>query len=952
MTVASVTSFVDCLNQYGLLKRSQLDEVAGDLQRRFPEPRALAAELLRRGWLTAFQVNQVLRGKAAELVLGSYILTERLGEGGMGEVYKARHQKLERIAALKLIRKDKADNDEAVRRFRREIEAVSQLSHPNIVAAYDAGQAGDILFFAMEFVEGTDLSRHVRERGPLPIPTACSYIRQAASGLAHAHERGMVHRDIKPANLLLTQDGGVVKIADLGLARWKRSANDESSTKALTRDGAVLGTLDYVAPEQAMDSHAADIRADLYSLGCSFYFLLTGRVPYPGGEAIEKLYRHRYEEPTPLEQVRHEIPPAVTTVVRKLMAKQPEQRYPTPAELAADLTVVLEGGSLSQLSVSPPVSDQTHLDGRPPNNQRGPVAADMPLAASTDPGVADTGQPPRRKRRRWISGLAAAVVLLGGLALLAKTLLPDSATPTHPVLNVKSTSPPTRLKATVPATSRPTEKVTGRYVARHSREESILATLAANRLPCLDGKWYVLGPFDNADKQAFNAEFGPEQGVVLTQTYSGKGGKTISWQVWPDFQPGDMNVLPGSHEHSCFYLYHSIPSEQPVTLPVAFGSSDALRVWLNGRSLLARNVNRPALPDQDQVTLDLQRGENRLLLKICISLARTLEVCVLPSLPAPLQALHGDRLQQEFARLTIKETRRFSSSHANIVNSLALSKDGRFALTAGGDKYFMFWDAATGQVIRKIEHPGEPIHAIVFSPDAKRALTAHGAMKGSDRTLRLWDLSTGSEVRRFDGHTDLVTGAAISADGNRALSGSWDGTLRLWDVETGKQLQLYRLMPTAYVTCVALSADGTQALAGCQDRTIRVWDLQGNREIGRLLGHTDKVLTVDLSRDGKQAVSGGWDRSVRLWDVEKATELRRFDGHQNLVTKVALSADGERIASSSYDQTVRLWDARTGKELRRFLGHLAQVRGVAFPPDRSSLVSADDRSIRMWALAK
>jgi hypothetical protein len=536
--------------------------------------------------------------------------------------------------------------------------------------------------------------------------------------------------------------------------------------------------------------------------------------------------------------------------------------------------------------------------------------------------------------------------------LLAKALLPESATPTHAVLNVKSTAAATRPNATLPGTGRPTEKSTGGYVARSSREESILATLAANRLPCLDGKWYVLGPFDNTDKQAFNAKFGPEQGVVLSQTYPGKGGKTLSWQVWPAFQPGDINVWPGSHENSCFYLYHSISCEQPLTLPVALGSSDALSVWLNGRSLLARNVNRPALPDQDRVTLDLQRGENHLLLKVCTSLARTLEVWVLPSLPAPLQALHGERLQQEFDRLTVKETRRFSGSHASMVNSLALSKDGRFALTGGGDKYFIFWDVATGQVIRKIEHPGEPIHAVVFSPDAKRALTAHGAMKGSDRTLRLWDLSTGTEVRRFDGHTDLVTGLAVSADGSRALSGSWDGTMRLWDVETGKQLQLCRLMPTAYITCVALSADGTQALAGCQDRTIRVWDLQGNREIGRLLGHTDKVLTLDLSRDGKQAVSGGWDRSVRLWDVEKATEIRRFEGHQNLITKVALSADGERIASSSYDQTVRLWDARTGKELRRFLGHLAQVRGVAFLPDRSSLLSADDRSIRVWALAK
>ncbi|MBL8799558.1 MAG: protein kinase [Planctomycetia bacterium] len=924
-----------------MLKRSQLDEVAVDLQQRFPDQRALAAELLRRGWLTAFQVNQVLRGKSAELVLDAYVLTERLGEGGMGEVYKARHQKLDRVAALKLIRKDKADSEEVIRRFRREIEAVSQLSHPNIVAAFDAGQAGDILFFAMEFIEGTDLSRLVREHGPLPIPTACDYMRQAAAGLGHAHERGMVHRDIKPANLLLTREGAV-KIADLGLARWRRSAGEESSTKALTRDGAVLGTLDYVAPEQAMDSHAVDIRADLYSLGCTFYFLLAGRVPHPGGEAIEKLYRHRYQEPTLLEQVRPETPPAVAAVVRQLLAKQPEDRFQTPAELVSALTAIAAGQPLPATDpVQPPASDRTELEAPTPPAQ--------PLAVATS---ADSVVPQPRRQRRWVGVLAATVLLLCGLALLAKTLLPEPAPHTQPVLNVKG-APPTQPPSSALATIKATEKSAPvGYVARASREESLLATLAAHGLPNLQGPWYVIGPFDNPDRKGFDAVYGPEEGIDLKRSYPGKGGQILSWQEWAEFQPGDLATLPKSRENCCYYLYHAIACDRATTLPLAIGSCDALTVWLNGRRLLAKNVTRPVVPHQDRVTLDLQAGTNRLLLKVCTHAARSLELCVLPELPVDLQARYGDRLQQEFERITVKETRRFSGGHSGAVSALVLSKQGRHALTAGSDKFFLYWDVADGQLVRKIDYAGSPIQGLTFLPDGKRALTAHGATKGVDATVRLWDLATGTEVRRFDGHTDLVTSVACSADGRRALSGSWDGTLHFWDVETGKPLQVCRLMPPSYIYGVALTPDGTRALAACADSTIRVWDLQANREIGKLRGHTDKVRALDLSADGKQLVSGGWDQTVRLWDVEKGAEIRRFDGHRNLITGVALSADGERVASCGYDTTIRLWDARTGRELRRFVGHFVQVRGVAFLPDRSALLSADDRSLRVWALAR
>jgi serine/threonine-protein kinase len=336
MTVRCTTTLLEQVRQLGLLDPAQLADALNKLSRRFHEPRDLARELVRRQWLTPYQVNQLFLGRGAELLLGQYVLLERLGEGGMGMVFKARHQKLGRIVALKVIRKEHLQKREAVVRFDREVKAVAQLGHPNIIHAYDAAHLGDTHFLIMEFVEGTDLDKLVKERGPLPVALACDYARQAALGLQHAHEQGLVHRDVKPPNLLLAANG-VVKVLDLGLARLVSPEAFSEQGTILTHDGAILGTPDFIAPEQARDPHAADIRADLYSLGCTLYFLLTGSVPFPGGTLTEKLLKHHLDPPEPVRRLRPAVPEAVAAVVARLMAKRPEDRYPTPADAAAAL---------------------------------------------------------------------------------------------------------------------------------------------------------------------------------------------------------------------------------------------------------------------------------------------------------------------------------------------------------------------------------------------------------------------------------------------------------------------------------------------------------------------------------------------------------------------------------------------------------------------------------------
>jgi serine/threonine-protein kinase len=416
MPVESAAGLTDALRRLRLLEPAQMAEAARDLVPRFADPKALARELVRRGWLTTYQANQLFQGRGDDLLLDSYVVLEKLGEGGMGAVFKARNWKLGQVVALKVIRKERLANETAVLRFEREIRAASQLSHPNIVRALDAGQAGDAHFLVMEHIEGTDLARIVRERGPLPVAIACDMARQAASALQHAHERGMVHRDVKPANLLLvrhpgTRDVGLVKVLDMGLARIAAPA-DEVSVDTLTQEGSVMGSLDYIAPEQAMNSHTVDIRADLYGLGCTLYYLLTGRVPFPADNPMEKLLSHRMCEPIPVEERRSDVPPAVAAVVRRLMAKRPEDRYQTPAEAAEALAAaaVAKGTSPAPAPAAPPGVAAPSAE-----------TADTTVTWSSlvDPPVDEKVVAPQRPQpRRWWPWLvaAAALLLLAGVA--------------------------------------------------------------------------------------------------------------------------------------------------------------------------------------------------------------------------------------------------------------------------------------------------------------------------------------------------------------------------------------------------------------------------------------------------------------------------------------------------------------------------------------------------------
>ena len=334
MSVLRTRSFLEKLQASHLLDQAQLAEVAGWPSAANPDPRVLARELVAKKLLTKFQAEQILAGHANFLV-GPYILVDRIGGGGMGKVYKAVHQRMQRTVALKVLHRAKRADADAQARFLREIRASARLNHPNIVTAFDVGEEGDVTYLVLEYVQGDNLQALIQKQGKLPYAQAAEIACQVALALEHAREHSVVHRDIKPSNVLVTRDG-TAKVLDMGLARFANTGEGDE-TGGLTQDGVVMGTLNYLSPEQAIDSHRVDTRADIYSLGCTLYHMLTGQVPFPGGTAARKLMKHQMQQPTPIAQLTPDVPGDLVRVVAGMMAKRKEDRYQTPVEVAGAL---------------------------------------------------------------------------------------------------------------------------------------------------------------------------------------------------------------------------------------------------------------------------------------------------------------------------------------------------------------------------------------------------------------------------------------------------------------------------------------------------------------------------------------------------------------------------------------------------------------------------------------
>jgi serine/threonine protein kinase len=414
-----VAVFFDNLEQSRLLA----DDDFARLRRRFDAETTteqIATTLQKDGILTFFQARQLLDGRGRQLVLGQYRLLAELGRGGFGKVYKARHVFMDRIVALKLIAPGLVENERARNWFRREVLAATQFDHPNIVRAFDANDVDGQLFLVLEFVDGTDLERLVRHRGPLAPLTAIEIIRQAAFGLGHAHQKGVVHRDIKPANLLLSgvdaasAGNPIVKLTDFGLSRLHHEAHGQ--TLSGLKERGVVGTPEFISPEQARDVHSVDHRSDLYSLGCTWYLAVTGRPPFRSSTHMETVVQHLEATPMRPEVFRPDLPGAIGDALLRLLAKDPADRFQSADELIEKLDALAVEIAHSPVALAEGVRSSCGM----PEAQSETLnsAADRSVDARTLPEASTHAPPPcegpleidaelRRRWSRWLTFLDA-----------------------------------------------------------------------------------------------------------------------------------------------------------------------------------------------------------------------------------------------------------------------------------------------------------------------------------------------------------------------------------------------------------------------------------------------------------------------------------------------------------------------------------------------------------------
>jgi serine/threonine-protein kinase len=723
MPIASVANLVEELRELGLLSPEQVEALsctadAGELK-------ALARDLIRRGWLTAFQISQVIQGHGRELFLGPYLFLERLGEGGMGQVFKARQRNLDRIEAVKVIRKDRLSNPNTLRRFQREVCATTRLDHPNIVRALDAGLVGDTWYFAMEYVPGTDLAHRLRASGPLPIAEACDYIRQAALALQHAHEKGLVHRDLKPHNLIVVPPPagspfGLLKVLDMGLALVTYSEEQDSLT-ALTQHGFVMGTADYMAPEQAQNAHAVDIRADLYSLGCTLYHLVAGEVPFPGGTLLEKLMKHRLEEALPIEALRPDLPPGVAAAVRRLMARSPADRVQTPAELVALLS-----DNRTYLDEQPgqPKLGATLVMQRPievaPFQPRKPKSRTPTASATVNelPPVEVEPLPsrerrqqrrlaPRRRSSRWPLIALAVVGVVGVVALLSVM----GALRGRGDLTTASGNPPVDPVAE----------------ARKA--------------------WQALQPLQGDDLR--NA-------LLAFHANHPKAQQHAEALAWLARLPSPLDTLDGGRDPAVLAIPNRPPDLVRVLRPPRGQPDDRLAFRPDGRELATGH-------DGEVIVWDVMRGVPARKHPFPGGKVKRL------AWSANGRSLAAGGSEGKMQLWTDGEPGRPFGTDSHGILALAFSPDGRTLATGDDHGKVCLWDirnTARPIIVLFDNREAARLLSLAWSPDG-RCLVAGSA----DNKLRAWRAADHTPLWTNDSHSAWVFAAAFTPDGGSLISG-------------------------------------------------------------------------------------------------------------------------------------------------------------------------------------
>ncbi|MFN0017291.1 MAG: protein kinase domain-containing protein [Pirellulaceae bacterium] len=886
-----------------------------------------------------------------------YEILEKLGEGGMGAVYKARHARLKKIVAIKVLTSDRMKDAHAVARFSREMEAVGKLEHPNLVRAMDAGEQEGIHYLVMEYVAGSDLSQLVRQQGQLHIGDACELIRQTALGLQSAHEHGLVHRDIKPSNLILSTTG-TLKILDLGLALL---GSEAGGGRELTTTGQMMGTLDYMAPEQGSSSHTVDIRADIYSLGATLYKLLTGQAPF-GGEKyvtpVQKMMALATETPAPVESLRPDLPPDLADIVTKMLARNPASRYSTPAEVAEALQP-----HCRPLQCRPSFQDVPGIDFAPPKTS----STDKHLASSMTGTHASTPQ--------------------------SRPSFQDGQEPTLPTL--KAVSP----KVITPA-PRPLPARLGKtaYIPAYIAAAIALLLLAGG------GIYYGITILIKNKEGKVIGKLELEEG---TKAEIQQDGKTIATVNPPDTDPssklpaagksGTSPVAPNSifdalrrediPAYELAVAGDGNPAKAPAEIVAILGDSRMRHSHtVNAVAFLGEDKLASASHDGTVKVWNTTSGEQLQVLRHPHNMAITkISYCAADNLlmtssyadvRIQFWNMASGSVQREmggiYCRMSGDGRRLALDRNPNKADGVAivdsqtgettrviddeqewffnLSSDGRLLATAGKDHAIRIWNADTGERLHTFPFTERIING-TFSPSGTLFATRH--LSGT----KVFDLTTETEsiVSNVGNHGH---GLAFSLDGKHLAYYHHENSapgLELWNL--GEKKSDWRTNNAQDIHCIAFSPNGKMIATGDAFGDVCLWDAETGIE--RRASNSPFTKTfMDVNAAGMVAVANGYSGvsalKAQLWDLSTQKLLHTLDPETD-VCSVVFHPGGSLLAMGlgQYGKApsrVTLWDVATGKLQSTLPAQPTEVNYLAFAADGRSFAAGSQyqADIHIW----